>query len=158
MGLFDSVLGAVMNSQGSQSADGAGTSGGLGGLIGLVATHPQLLQAITAMLSNTGGEGGLGGVIGKFQQAGLGDAIASWIGSGPNQHVSADQISDALGGNTLRQIAAQLGLSPGDTAGQLSDVLPKVIDHLTPNGQVPADALGNPGDLMSMLGGLLTRR
>lgn len=162
MGLFDSVLGAVMNSQGGQSTAGVGTSGGLGsglgGLIGLAASNPQLLQVITGMLSNTGGEGGLGGLIGKFQQAGLGDAIASWIGSGPNQHASADQISDALGSDSLSQIAAQLGLSPDAAAGQLSQVLPKVIDHLTPNGQMPAGGLGNSGDLMGMLGGLLTRR
>ena len=162
MGLFDSVLGAVMNSQGGQSTTGVGTSGGLGsglgGLIGLAASNPQLLQVITGMLSNTGGEGGLGGLIGKFQQAGLGDAIASWIGSGPNQHASADQISDALGSDSLSQIAAQLGLSPDAAAGQLSQVLPKVIDHLTPNGQMPAGGLGNSGDLMGMLGGLLTRR
>ena len=162
MGLLDSVLGSVMNQQGGQSAGGAGTSGGLGGglggLIGLVASNPQLLQVITAMLSNTGGEGGLGGLIDKFQRAGLGDAIASWIGSGPNQQVSPDQMSDALGEGTLSQIAAQLGLSPDAAAGQLSEVLPKVIDHLTPDGQVPAGGLGNNGDLMGMLGGLLQRR
>lgn len=162
MGLFDSVLGAVMNSQGGQSTAGVGTSGGLGsglgGLIGLAASNPQLLQVITGMLSNTGGEGGLGGLIGKFQQAGLGDAMASWIGSGPNQHASADQISDALGSDSLSQIAAQLGFSPDAAADQLSRVLPKVIDHLTPNGQMPTGGLGNSGDLMGMLGGLLTRR
>ena len=162
MGLLDSVLGAVMNPPGSQSAGGAGTSGGLagglGGLIGLVASNPQLLQVITGMLSNAGGEGGLGGLIGKFQRAGLGDAIASWIGSGPNQPVSPDQMSNALGEGTLSQIAAQLGLSPDAAAGQLSEVLPKVIDHLTPDGQVPAGGLGNNGDLMGMLGGLLQRR
>ena len=162
MGLLDSVLGSVMNQQGGQSAGGAGTSGGLGGglggLIGLVASNPQLLQVITAMLSNTGGEGGLGGLIDKFQRAGLGDAIASWIGSGPNQQVSPDQMSDALGEGTLSQIAAQLGLSPDAAAGRLSEALPKVIDHLTPDGQVPAGGLGNNGDLMGMLGGLLQRR
>ena len=162
MGLLDSVLGSVMNQQGGQSAGGAGTSGGLGGglggLIGLVASNPQLLQVITAMLSNTGGEGGLGGLIGKFQRAGLGDTIASWVGSGPNQKVSPGQMSDALGEGTLSQIAAQLGLSPDAAAGQLSEVLPKVIDHLTPDGQVPAGGLGNNGDLMGMLGGLLQRR
>jgi len=155
------MLGAVMNSPGGQSAGGAGASGGLagglGGLIGLVASNPQLLQVITGMLSNAGGEG-LGGLIGKFQQAGLGDAIASWIGSGPNQQVSPDQMSNALGEGTLNQIAAQLGLSPDAAAGQLSEVLPKVIDHLTPDGQIPAGGLGNSGDLMGMLGGLLQRR
>ena len=158
MGLLDSVLGAVMHPQGGQSTGGAGSAGGLGGLIGLVASNPQLLQVITGMLSNSGAEGGLGGLVGKFQQAGLGDAMASWIGGGPNQHVSPDQMSDALGEGTVSQIAAQLGLSPGEAAGQLSQLLPEVINHLTPAGQAPEGGLGNSGDLMGMLGGLLQGR
>lgn len=163
MGLLDSVLSASMNpAGGAPLAGGVGTSGGLAdglaGLVGRAASNPQLLQVITGMLSNTGGEAGLGGLIGKFQRAGLGDAVASWIGSGPNQPVSPDQVSDALGEGILGQIAAQLGLSPEAAAGQLSQVLPKVIDHLTPDGQVPAGGLGYSGDLMGMLDGLLQRR
>ncbi|MFM9900645.1 MAG: YidB family protein [Polaromonas sp.] len=160
MGLLDSVLGAVMNQQGGQSAGhtGAAGMGGLGGLIGLVAGNPQLLQIVTGMLSNGGAEGGLGGLIGKFQQAGLGDAMSSWIGGGPNQHVSPDQMTSALGEGTISQIAAQLGLSQGEAAGQLSQLLPEVINHLTPTGQAPEGGLGNSGDLMGMLGGLLQAR
>ena len=160
MGLLDSVLGAVMNQQGGQSAGTSSTTGGLGGLgglIGLVASNPQLLQIITGMLSNGGTEGGLGGLIGKFQQAGLGDAMRSWIGNGPNQSVSPDQMTSALGEDTISQIAAQLGLSQGEAAGQLSQVLPEVINQLTPAGQAPQGGLGNSGDLMGMLGGLLGR-
>lgn len=164
MGLLDSVLGAVMNQQNRQSegnssaAGGIGGMGSLGGLIGLVASNPQLLQVITRMLSNGSAEGGLGGLIGKFQQAGLGDAISSWIGGGPNQHISPDQMTSALGEDTISQIAAQLGLSQGEAAGQLSQLLPEVIDHLTPAGQAPAVGLGNSGDLMGMLDGLMQRR
>lgn len=160
MGLLDSVLGAVMNQQGGQSAGNSGAAGmgGLGGLIGLVAGNPQLLQIVTGMLSNGGAEGGLGGLIGKFQQAGLGDAMSSWIGGGPNQHVSPDQMTSALGEGTISQIAAQLGLSQGEAAGQLSQLLPEVINHLTPTGQAPEGGLGNSGDLMGMLGGLLQAR
>jgi len=163
MGLLDSVLGAVMNqqnrqSEGNSSAGGFGGMGSLGGLIGLVASNPQLLQVITRMLSNGSAEGGLGGLIGKFQQAGLGDAISSWIGGGPNQHISPDQMTSALGEDTISQIAAQLGLSQGEAAGQLSQLLPEVIDHLTPAGRAPAVGLGNSGDLMGMLDGLMQRR
>lgn len=160
MGLLDSVLGAVMNQQGGQSAGNTGAAGmgGLGSLIGLVASNPQLLQIVTGMLSNGGAEGGLGGLIGKFQQAGLGDAMSSWIGGGPNQHVSPDQMTSALGEGTISQIAAQLGLSQGEAAGQLSQLLPEVINHLTPAGQAPEGGLGNSGDLMGMLGGLLQAR
>ena len=163
MGLLDSVLGAVMNQQGGQAAGntsaagGMGGMGGLGGLIGLVASNPQLLQIITGMLSNGSAEGGLGGLMGKFQQAGLGDAMSSWIGGGPNQHVSPDQMTSALGEDTVGNIASQLGVSQGEAAGQLSQLLPEIINHLTPNGQAPAGGLGNSGDLMGMLGGLLQR-
>lgn len=160
MGLLDSVLGAVMNQQGDQSAgssSAAGGMGGLGGLIGLVASNPQLLQIIIGMLSNGGAEGGLGGLMGKFQQAGLGDAMNSWIGSGPNQPVSPDEMTSALGEDTVGNIASQLGVSQGEAAGQLSQLLPDIINQLTPHGQAPAGGLGNSGDLMGMLGGLLQR-
>ena len=158
MGLLDSVLGAITHPQGGQSVGNAGAAGGLGNLIGLVASNPQLLQVITGLLSNGGAEGGLGGLVGKFQQAGLGDAMASWIGRGPNQPVSADQMTSALGSHTVGQIASQLGLGHDEAAGQLSQLLPEVINHLTPAGQAPEGGLGNSGDLMSMLGGLLHGR
>ena len=94
MGLLDSVLGAVT---GGQQAQAGGSGGGLGGLIGMVTSNPQLLQVVTGMLSNEGGQGGLGGIMAKFQQAGLGDAVGSWVGHGENQPVSADQVTSALG-------------------------------------------------------------
>lgn len=155
MGLLDSVLGAVMNQQGDEKA--AGASGSMGRLIGLVASNPQLLQIVASMLSNGSAQGGLGGLIDKFQQAGLGDAISSWIGNGPNQHVSPDQLSNVLGAGTIGDIAERLGLSHGEAAGQLSQLLPEIINHLTPSGQAPEGGLGGTGDLMGMLGGLLKR-
>ncbi|UUZ65577.1 YidB family protein [Polaromonas sp. P1-6] len=162
MGLLDSVLGAVMNGQGGQqSQNGANAAGGLdglGGLIGLVASNPQLLQAITGMLSNDGAQGGLGGLVAKFQQAGLGDVIGSWVGSGQNQAISGEQLSNVLGSDALAGLAGKLGVSPDDAAGQLSSILPGLIDQLTPQGQAPEGGLGNAGDLMGMLGGLLQNR
>lgn len=156
MGLLDSVLGAVLG-RGQQQAPAAGV-GGLGSIIGMIANNPQILSTITGMLSNDGGQGGLGGLVGKFQQAGLGDAMGSWVGSGDNQAVSGDQITSALGNNTISDLASKLGMSQGDAAGQLSSILPGLIDKLTPNGQAPVGGLGNSGDLMGMLGGLLQRR
>jgi len=165
MGLFDSVLGAVLNNGQQQpaGADGAATGGltglgGLGGLIGMLASNPQLLQIVTGMLGNDGGHGGLGGLVSKFQQAGLGDAIQSWIGSGPNQPVSGEEVTNALGSDTVSDIAAKLGVNPDEAAGQLSQLLPNLINHLTPAGEAPQQGLGNGGDLMGMLGGLLQRR
>jgi len=151
MGLLDSVLGSVLNNNGQQGQAGAG----LGGLIGMLASNPQLIQVATDMLANNGGQGGLGGLVSKFEQAGLGDAIQSWIGSGPNQPVSGDQVTSALGAGTVSDIAAKLGLEPGDAASQLSHILPGLINHLTPEGQAPEQGLGNGEDLMGMLGGLL---
>ncbi|MCY1164006.1 MAG: YidB family protein [Pseudomonadota bacterium] len=156
MGLLDSVLGAVMNGQNGQQAAGAG--GGLGGLIGMVASNPQLLQAVTGMLGNDSEHGGLAGIVQKFQQAGLGDAVSSWVGSGQNQPVSGEQVTNALGSDTISGLAQKLGVSPGDAASQLSSILPGLIDHLTPQGQAPEGGLGNSGDLMGMLGGLLQKR
>lgn len=154
MGLFDSVLGAVLNN-GQQGASGAG---GLGGLVGTLASNPQLVQIVLGLLSNDGAQGGLGGLIAKFQQAGLGHAIESWIGSGPNQAVSGEQITSALGSGTVADIARQLGVDPGSAAGQLSQLLPGLINQLTPQGQAPAQGLGNSGDLMGVLGSMLRGR
>lgn len=159
MGLLDSVLGSVLNNNsGQQGQPGAAAAGGLGGLIGMLASNPQLIQIITGMLANNGGQGGLGGLVSKFEQAGLGDAIQSWIGGGPNQAVSGDQITSALGAGTVADIAARLGVDPADAASQLSHMLPGLINHLTPEGQAPAQGLGNGDDLMGMLGGLLQQR
>jgi uncharacterized protein YidB (DUF937 family) len=103
MGLLDSVLGAVLGG-GQQQAAGAG---GMGSIIGMLSSNPQILSAITGMLSNDGDHGGLGGLVGKFQQAGLGDAMGSWIGSGENHAVTGDQIGGALGGDVLAGLANQ---------------------------------------------------
>lgn len=161
MGLLDSVLGAVLNNGQQPQANaqpGAGGLGSLGGIVGMLASNPQMIQVIMGMLSNDGQHGGLGGLIGKFEQAGLGGAIRSWISGGPNEAVSGHQITSALGSGTIADIAAKLGINPEDAAGQLSQLLPGLINHLTPQGQAPQQGLGNSGDLMGMLGGLLQKR
>ncbi|MEP6964386.1 MAG: YidB family protein [Polaromonas sp.] len=158
MGLLDSVLGAVMNNGQQPQAGAPGQAGGLGGILGMLASNPQLIQIAMGMLSNDGQHGGLGGLVSKFEQAGLGGAISSWIGGGPNQPVSGEEMSSALGSNTISDIAARLGVNPDDAASQLSQVLPGLINHLTPEGQAPAQGLGNSGELMGMLGGLLQER
>jgi uncharacterized protein YidB (DUF937 family) len=155
MGLLDSVLGAVLGGGQQQAPAQAGGMGGLGGIIGMLASNPQILSTITGMLSNDGGQGGLGGLVGKFQQAGMGDAIGSWIGTGANQEVTGDQIGGALGGDVLSGLAKQMGVNSGDAGGILAQVLPGLINHMTPTGEAPTAGLGNMGDLAGMLGGLL---
>ncbi|RFO97819.1 hypothetical protein DIC66_07940 [Rhodoferax lacus] len=147
MGLLDSVLSAV----GGQQQGGEG----LGGLLGMLGNQPELLQAASSLLGNDGANGGLQGLIAKFQQAGLGDVVASWVGTGANQAISGEQLSSVLGSDALSGLASKFGVDPGALAGQLSGVLPGLVDQLTPNGQAPAAGLGNGGDLMGMLGGLL---
>ena len=136
MGLFDSVVSAVSNHVQQQ---------------GGIAT------VLSGLLANNGELGGLNGLVAKFNQAGLGDVVSSWIGSGENQPISADQLSGVLGQDVMGKAASQLGLDPSQLSGQLSAMLPGLIDKLTPNGSAPAGGLGNAGDLMGMLGGLLNK-
>lgn len=151
MGLLDSVLGAAGAMMGGQQQQPQG--GGLGGLGSLGA----LLPVVVGMLGNDGQHGGLGGLLEKFNQAGLGDAAKSWVGTGDNLPISADQITQVLGSGAIGDIAAKLGMSHGDAAGSLAHMLPGIIDKLTPHGQAPAGGLGNSGDLIGMLGGLLNK-
>ncbi len=157
MGLFDSVLGAVTGGQQAQAGNGGGMGGlgNIGNLVNMAMNNPQLLQAVVGMLGNDGAHGGLGGLVQKFQQAGLGDVVGSWIGKGQNQPISGDQLSNVLGQDAISGLAEKLGISPDTAASQLSAILPGLIDHLTPHGQVPESGVGNSGDLMGMLGGLL---
>ena len=152
MGLLDSMLQSVLNN--NTQTQGA-AAGGLGGLMGMVASNPQILKAITGMLGNDGASGGLGGLMAKFQQAGMGDVIGSWVGSGQNQPISADQISDVLGSDAISGMSAKMGMDSSEVAGQLSSMLLGLVDKLTPNGHAPEGGLGNGSDLMGMLGALM---
>ncbi len=154
MGLLDSVLGSVMGGNAAQAGAGGGS---LGGILGALASNPRLLQAVTGMLANDGSHGGLGGLMAKFQQAGLGDVIGSWVGSGQNQAISSEQLHQVLGSEAISGLAAKLGIDMGDTASQLSQLLPGLINHLTPQGQAPEGGLGSSDDLMGMLGGMLRK-
>jgi uncharacterized protein YidB (DUF937 family) len=134
MGLLDSVIGALA---GGASGNATGAGGGQAALINIV----------LGMLTNrgsagAGGMGGLGDLLTKFQQAGLGEAASSWVGTGENLPVSPDQVEGALGSDLLSQIARQIGLPQGETAGQLSELPPQVVDRMTPSGRVPEGGIG----------------
>ena len=92
---------------------------------------------------------GLIGLVARMQQSGLGDVVKSWISSGDNLPVSPDQLGGVLGHDTVTNMAGQLGMNHGDLLSQLSQMLPQVVDKLTPQGQIPH------GDVAGMLGGLL---
>jgi uncharacterized protein YidB (DUF937 family) len=84
--------------------------------------------------------GGLGGLLDKLQKGGLGNAANSWVGSGPNQPVSPGQLGSALGPDIIKTIAQRSGLSEEEITKQLSQVLPGVVDKLTPKGRIPTIA------------------
>ncbi len=141
MGLLDAVMGAL------------GSSNQGGGAVNSAGGGADLLGAVIGMLgqggAQGGGLGGLAGLVNKMQQSGLGEVAASWIGTGQNHPISADQLGGVLGSDTVSNMANQLGLNQGDLLGQLTQVLPQLVDKLTPQGQVPH------GDLGGILGGLL---
>ena len=126
MGLLDSVVGALA---GGQSGGGS-----------------PLMNIVMQMLSNPQ-SGGLGGLVQSFQQGGLGDVVNSWVSNGQNLPISAEQIQSVLGGGKLQEIASQLGVSTEPASGSLADLLPQMVDKLTPNGQVPQG--GDMGDLLA---------
>ena len=140
MGLLDSVIGALGQARGGAALD-ANAGGGSGDLLG----------AVVGMLGNDAAGGGLGGLVSRFAQNGLGDVIQSWIGTGQNQPIGSDQLNQVLGSDAIAELAKKFGLSHNDMAGQLSQMLPQVIDRLTPHGQVPAGGLGNMSDILGQL-------
>jgi uncharacterized protein YidB (DUF937 family) len=81
--------------------------------------------------------GGLGGLLKQFQQNGFGDAINSWIGTGQNKTVAADQISSALGPDIIDALSQRTGLPKDQILVVLSQVLPNTVDQLTPEGRLP---------------------
>lgn len=85
--------------------------------------------------------GGLGGLVGAFEQAGLGNIVQSWIGHGPNQPVSPNQLQSALGEDQVQSMANQSGMAPNDFLSQLSQHLPSVVDRMTPNGRLPDEGI-----------------
>jgi uncharacterized protein YidB (DUF937 family) len=114
------------------------------------ASQGGLMEQVLGLINNPE-TGGLGGLIETFKSKGLGDVISSWIGTGQNQPVSGEQIANALGDNKIREIAQKLGLSGADASSGLAELLPQIIDKLTPDGTVPEDGLLEQG--LAMLKG-----
>ena len=111
---------------GSLLGGGGGGGGGmLGSLLGGGQQQPQQAQ------------GGLGGLLQRFQHAGMGDVANSWVGTGPNQPVSPNQLQQVFGQEQVNQWAQQTNMQPHDLLSQLSQFLPHAVDRMTPNGQVP---------------------
>ena len=80
--------------------------------------------------------GGLSGILAKFQENGLADITASWVGTGENKPISSQQITDVLGADIITQMAKKFDLDANGLSAQLAENLPKVVDKMTPNGEV----------------------
>lgn len=139
MGILDSIVGGLGGSSGAAPGGAASSS--------------AVVTQVLAMLRGQGGaSGGLGSLLQAFENGGLGNLFQSWVGTGQNQPVSAQQIQNVLGNSALMQrIAQATGMQPADVAQHLSVVLPQIVDHLTPNGQI------HTGDATSALEGLAQR-
>lgn len=110
---------------------------------------------MASILNLVGGKGGgLNGLINQFTSKGLGDVVSSWVGTGKNLPVSPDQIKKVFGDDTIKELASKTGMDQNSLTGQLSDLLPQVVDKLTPNGKVPeGDILSKGIDALSGLFG-----
>jgi uncharacterized protein YidB (DUF937 family) len=135
MGLLDTLTNAL----GSQPGQGGGAN----------PTAAVISEALT-LIENR--QGGLQGLLQSFQQNGLGHLVQSWIGTGQNLPVSAAQIQSTLGAQCTAKIAQATGLPQAEVESHLATLLPQLIDHMTPNGQVPQG-----GDVRGILAGVAQR-
>ena len=108
MGMFDGLLGGIVGA-------------------GMVSVMSDILEK----------HGGMQGVVSEFEKNGLGATVKSWVGTGPNQPISPDEVHKALGPDLLQQLSEKSGLSVQDLAQKLSQVLPQAVDKLTPDGSIP---------------------
>ena len=97
-------------------------------------SNPQA-SAVLEMIQNH--PGGISGLVQAFHSNGLGGVVNSWVGTGPNQSITPEQIQQVLGSGPLQGVAQKLGVSPEQASSTLSQLLPAVMSHLTPNGSVP---------------------
>ena len=103
--------------------------GVLGGIVGA-----GMVSVVNSIIEK---HGGLQGVVSEFEKNGLGATVKSWVGTGPNQPISADEVHKALGPDLLQQLSDKSGLSEQDLAQKLARVLPQAVDKLTPDGAIP---------------------
>lgn len=136
MGLFDQIAGAAIN-----AVAGGNAAGGLGG--GVAA------QLVSSLLQNQAG--GVQGLLQSLSSGGLGKQVQSWVGDGENEAVQPSQLSSALGGDMISQLAGKLGIPPEQVSQLLASALPALINQITPNGKVEEESTMQKG-LGALLG------
>jgi uncharacterized protein YidB (DUF937 family) len=163
------VLGSVLGDSAGAQAGLGGSGGGLGGLGNLLggllggraaandagapaagkgAMLAVLLPLAIQLIQRNGGVGGL---LQRLTQGGYGQQAQSWVSTGENQPVGLDAVTDIMGADELSRLSQQLGVPSEQVAGGLAEILPHVVDQLTPQGQVPADADDVLGSSLSQL-------
>lgn len=134
MGLLDGLLGSVMG-QVMGGSMGSSMGAGIPGM-GAQSGNPMLQMVLQLIQQN----GGVGNILQQLQQAGHGGAAQSWLTPGAqNQPISGGALQQALGSGAFAEIAQKFGISPQNAADGVAQALPGVVDHLTPDGVVPAD-------------------
>jgi uncharacterized protein YidB (DUF937 family) len=108
MGMFDGLLGGIVGA-------------------GMVSVVNNILEQ----------HGGLQGVVSEFEQKGLGATVRSWVSTGPNHPISADEMQRALGPDLLQQLSQKSGIPVQELSRKLAEVLPQAVDRMTPNGEIP---------------------
>lgn len=103
-----------------------------------------LLDEVMGMLNNSQ-TGGLAGLVQQFKDKGLGDIVSSWIGTGQNLPINAEQITQALGAQQLQQLAQRTGVQSNNVAATLANLLPNIVDRLTPDGKLPEGGMLEQG-------------
>jgi uncharacterized protein YidB (DUF937 family) len=124
-GLGD-ILGGLFGGSGGGTSAGGLIPGGLGGLLGGAAAGNVL-------------SGGLGNLIKDLQNNGQGQAAKSWVASGPNQEIAPESLEAAAGVDTLDMLAKQTGMNRDQLLAGLSQHLPDLVNHLTPDGRLPTE-------------------
>jgi uncharacterized protein YidB (DUF937 family) len=111
----------------------------------------ESINQIVQMLASH--EGGAAGLMKTFRDQGLGGVLSSWLGSGENQPISADQIKNVFGNERIAAIANKCGVSPDKASAEIAELLPVVVDRLSPHGALPAgeDLKSQAGSLLSSL-------
>lgn len=131
MGLFDGIAGQVLGSM-------------LGGN-----NDKSLLGKVAMEMINK--NGGLGGILEKFNQGGLGDLAASWVGSGQNQSLSEDQVGSVFGNDMITEMATKFGVDSSLLTGQIAQHLPELVNQATPAGAVDDKSEDLLGNVLGML-------
>jgi uncharacterized protein YidB (DUF937 family) len=132
MGLLDNLLGSLLGGLNNNQQSG-------------------LLNAVSSLLTQSGG---IDGLLQKFNSQGLGDLVKGWISTGPNPPATAQNIEAAFGPEQLQQMAAQTGIDRNQIASHIAQVLPQLVDKLTPDGQVVSGNTLQQGLSSLLQGGL----